>query len=116
MRDAAGAQHEQGVAGPEPALLDEGAPGGDRGAGQGGRLLVGEVGGHEHDPVLVQDDVVGEHAVEGTAEGGEQLGLVGRPPEIHLWAKLPATRSPDLHPRHAVADRHHLARPRRTAG
>ena len=46
--DAAGAEDEDGFSGVELALFNEGVPGGERGAGQGGGLLeaerVGECG------------------------------------------------------------------------
>ncbi len=69
-RDAAGAEDEDRLAGGEVALLDEGVPGGESGAGERGGLLVGEVCGRGDEAVLGEEAGGSEDAVDGAAEGG----------------------------------------------
>lgn len=81
--DAAGALDENGLAGLEGLEAVEGVPRGQTGAGEGGGLDVGKVGGGADDAVLVEDAVLAESAVENTAEAGggaagvDGTGLVG---------------------------------------
>jgi hypothetical protein len=67
-RHAAGALHEDGLPGHQLAVLDEGVPGGQGGAGQGRRFLKAHVGGNRHDALLLEHDDLGEHAVDAAAE------------------------------------------------
>ena len=78
------------------ALADhQGMPGRDRGAGQGGRLLVRQVVGDGDQALLREDPRLGQHAVDRAAEGrgGASLGdLAASQPGM----KAAATRSPGL--------------------
>ena len=75
-RDAAGALDENGLAGLEGLEAVEGVPRGQSGAGKGGGLDVGKVGGGADDAVLVEDAVLAEGTVENTAEAGGGAAVV----------------------------------------
>jgi hypothetical protein len=66
--DAARTQGEHGLAGDHRLRPHERIPGGDPGAGQSGRLLPREVCRDLHGPLLVEEGMLSEHAVEGAAE------------------------------------------------
>jgi hypothetical protein len=54
-------------------LFYEGVPGGEAGAGERCRLVVGEVGGGESEGVFGEDEVLGERAGDDVAECVERL-------------------------------------------
>src|SRR5262249_22833915 len=106
-RDAPRAQREHRLARDYRLWPQERIPGGEAGAGEGGRLLPREVRGDFHSPLLVEEGTLREHAVEGAAE------LVDDVP-LHLTvapAREVATGRPVayLEPRDRVARGHHLA-------
>src|SRR6185437_8086036 len=71
--DASGALDEDGVARLDPARGDDGIPGRDAGAGQGGRLFEAEVVRNRHHAILVEEDLLCECAVNVAAEGSLEL-------------------------------------------
>src|SRR5262249_26200243 len=106
-RDAPRAQREHRLARDHRLWPQERIPGGDAGAGQGGRFLPREVRGDFHGPLLVEEGTLREHAVESAAE------LVDDVP-LHLTV-APAREVATGHPvayletRYRVARGHHLA-------
>src|SRR5262249_56852575 len=107
--DAARAQGEHGLAGDHWLGPQERIPGGDTGTGQGGRLLPRKVRGYLHGPLLVEEGMLGEHAVEGAPE------LVDDVPPYRTVAparEVAAGHSvAHLESRDRVAAGHHLAAP-----
>ena len=73
--DAAGALDEDGLSGSEVALVYEGVPGGETGAGKRCGFVVGEVGGRDGEGIFGEYQVLGEGARDGIAEGIE--GFLG---------------------------------------
>ena len=69
-RDAAGAEEKDGLAGVEVAAFDQGVPGGEGGAGEGGGFGVGVAGGGVDEARFGEEVRGGEDAVDGAAEGG----------------------------------------------
>jgi hypothetical protein len=105
--DAARAQREHGLAGDHRLWPQERIPGGDTGAGQGGRLLPCEVRGYLHRPLLVEEGMLREHAVEGAAELVDDVSLhLAVAPAREVTTGHPVAH---LEPRDRVARGHHLA-------
>ena len=71
--DAAGALDEDGCAGLEVAG-GERVPGGDGGAGEGGGFLKAEVFGDGDDAGFLEEDEIGQHAIDVAAEGSFGAG------------------------------------------
>ena len=69
-RHSARALDEDRLARLRSCVREERMPGGDRGAPERRRLLVAQVLGAVNEAVLVQDDLVGEHAVKPAREHG----------------------------------------------
>jgi hypothetical protein len=108
--DAAGTEDQQGLARLDLAQLDHDVPGGERRAGQGGGLLVGEVLGDRQHAVLREDRVLAEQAVDRAAQGARH-GLGGdaaRGPALEKAADDAVAR---VEAGYARADLDHLARP-----
>ena len=101
--NAAGSLHQHGLAGLQAALADQGLPGGERGAGQRRGLLVGQVLGRVHQPLLIEAHILGKHSVDVAAELPDARGLVeiAAEPALPEGAEHPVA---DLGPRHALAD------------
>ncbi len=68
QRGAAGALDQHGLAGLEPAALDEREPGGEAGDRQGARLGIVERRRRGCEPFLRKDHIFGEHARMEAAE------------------------------------------------
>ena len=68
-RDATGAEQQHCGSRPQPLSLHERVPGRQAGAGQGRGLLVGPAARGRDDAGRGQHDRLGQHAVDGTAEG-----------------------------------------------
>jgi hypothetical protein len=72
--DAAGAEDEDGLAGVEIAFVDEGVPGGEGSAGEGGGFFEREMRGGVDEAGFGEEVRGGEDAVDGSAEGGLARG------------------------------------------
>jgi hypothetical protein len=107
-RDPAGALYQHALPGDDAPVLGERVPGGDRGARQRGALLERQVGGQRHHAVLLEHDVLRQHAVAAAAE--RALVGVGRrraaPPALEEAA---GDAVADLEAGHAGAELRHLA-------
>src|SRR5262249_61272907 len=96
-----------GLAGDDRLWPQERIPGRDTGAGQGGRLLPREVRGYLHGPLLVEEGMLCEHAVDGAAELVDDVPLhLAVAPSREIATGYPVA---NLEPRDRVARRHHLA-------
>jgi hypothetical protein len=106
QRERARAEREHRLAGQQGVASRDRVPGGDAGAGQTGRLLPAEVVGGAYGGVLVEADVLGEHAGEGGA------GLVddgGGDPAVDPVREVGAGDAvADGEPRDLVPHRDHL--------
>ena len=71
------AQNEDRVAGFDPPGGDDGIPGGDAGAGQGGGLLEAEVLGDLDHALFPKQNLLGERAVDVAAESAFELFRCG---------------------------------------
>ena len=101
--NAAGPLHQHGLAGLQAALGDQGLPDGERGAGQGRSLLVGQMLRRVHQPLLIEPDEFGKHSVHVAAELADARGLVeiAAEPALPEGAEHPVA---DLGAGHALAD------------
>ena len=74
-RNAAGTENQHSLAGVQPALFDQGVPGGQGSAGKRRGLLERECGGEARQAGFGEDAVSREDAVDGTAQRGFASGL-----------------------------------------
>jgi len=89
--DASGALDEDSVARLDPGGGHDGVPGCDPGAGQGGCLFEAEVIGNRHHAVLVEENLLGECAVDVATEGAFEFfrGGIAVQPMLEKGARDP---------------------------